>query len=78
MNIGQKIAAVRDSQLGKIVLFPVRLLPAAVGFCWDSLCHSLSEWREWRFGKVTKLKGLAWEESCEEPSEPWLPNGKQH
>jgi len=71
MNISQKIAAVRDSQFGMVVLFPVRAIPAVGEFFWDFFLHSVREWKEWKYGKVTKIQ----QSPC---GDPWLPNGQQH
>ncbi|MBU1146017.1 hypothetical protein KKD80_00495 [Patescibacteria group bacterium] len=71
MDLVKQIAAVRDSQLGKAVLFSLRLVPAVGQFCWETIAH----WWEERNAKRGVTLDVA---SIRQNGEPFLPDPRQH
>ncbi len=66
MDFVRQIAKLRSEDLERAAT-TLAFAPWAVGwFLWETATHFISEWREWKYGKVTKVRN------------PWLPNGQQH
>lgn len=72
MNIGQRVRALQDSQLGRLVLIPVRLPGAVIHFVLD-MWTKYQQDQAWRkHGRTINVADVL------RDGEPWLPNGQQH